>query len=117
MKYAQLDFTDNNIKRVNLIGGEEVGIVQSLIGKYPTDFVNLEGRENVPLDTFDWYYNAETDTFIQTNELPMPEESVIEPTEEELTNAQLLLNQADIMSKQSEHDEILAEILLNMMEV
>ena len=40
-----------------------------------------------------------------------------EPTETELIQAELLLNQADIIAKQNEHDEVLAEILLNQMEV
>ena len=40
-----------------------------------------------------------------------------EPTEEELTTAELLLNQADIIAKQNEQDEVLAEILLNQMGV
>jgi len=77
--YAQLEFTDNTIKRVNLIGGEEVGIIQSLIDKYPEYFVDLEGRENVPENDIEWYYNTETDTFIHFTELPefTPEE---EPT-------------------------------------
>lgn len=40
-----------------------------------------------------------------------------EPTEEELMKAEILLNQASILAKQNEHDEVLAEILLNQMEV
>lgn len=35
-----------------------------------------------------------------------------EPTEQELIQAEILLNQAEIISKQKEHDEILAELLL-----
>ena len=35
-----------------------------------------------------------------------------EPAEQELIQAEILLNQAEIISKQKEHDEILAELLL-----
>lgn len=45
----------------------------------------------------------------QTNE--------IEPTEDELIQAEILLNQAEIIAKQNEHDEVLAEILLGQQEV
>ena len=40
-----------------------------------------------------------------------------EPTETELIQAELLLNQIDIITKQNEQDEVLAEILLNQMGV
>ena len=40
-----------------------------------------------------------------------------EPTEYELIQAELLLNQAEIMAKQNEHDEVLAEILLGQQTV
>lgn len=40
-----------------------------------------------------------------------------EPSEEELIQAEMLLNQADIIAKQNEQDEVLAEILLNQLEV
>jgi hypothetical protein len=45
------------------------------------------------------------------------ENQIIEPTETELIQAELLLNQADIIAKQNEQDEVLAEILLNQMGV
>lgn len=45
---------------------------------------------------------------------PTPEP---EPTEQELIQAELLLNQIDIIAKQNEQDEVLAEILLNQMGV
>lgn len=50
----------------------------------------------------------------------IPEESDTvepEPTEEELVQAEILLNQAEILAKQNEQDEVLAEILLNQMGV
>lgn len=40
-----------------------------------------------------------------------------EPTEQELVQAELLLNQIEIMQKQDEQDEVLAEILLNQLGV
>lgn len=43
---------------------------------------------------------------------PIPEPIDPEPTQEEI-NAELLLNQMDIMAKQEEQDAVLAEILLN----
>ena len=79
--YAQLDFTGNRYKKVNLIGGEEVGIVTALIEQYPLDFINLEGREDNPLDTLDWYYDSEVDKFITTSELPIPEPTPITPSQ------------------------------------
>lgn len=45
---------------------------------------------------------------------PTPEP---EPTEAELIQAQILLNQADILARQNEQDEVLAAILLNQVEV
>ena len=44
-------------------------------------------------------------------------ETEYEPTETDIINAEILLNQADILAKQNEHDEVLAEILLNQMGV
>lgn len=46
-----------------------------------------------------------------------PEPVEPEPTEEELIQAEILLNQAEILAKQNEQDEVLAEILLNQMGV
>lgn len=45
---------------------------------------------------------------------PIPEP---EPTEQELIQAEILLNQAEIIAKQNEHDEVLAELLLGQQEV
>jgi len=95
--YAQLEFTDDIIKRVNLIGGEEVGIIQSLINKYPEHFVDLEGRENVPENDVEWYYNAETDTFIHFTELPefpsKDEPEITEPEPSQLDRIETALNE------------------------
>lgn len=46
-----------------------------------------------------------------------PKETQPEPTEQELVQAEMLLNQIEIMQRQSEQDEVLAEILLNQMGV
>lgn len=40
-----------------------------------------------------------------------------EPTEEEIIQGEMLLNQAQIIATQNEQDEVLAAILLNQMEV
>lgn len=40
-----------------------------------------------------------------------------EPTEEELAQAEILLMQSEILANQMVQDEVLAEILLNQMEV
>lgn len=42
-----------------------------------------------------------------------PEPQPVEPTEEELFQAEILLNQMQIINTQAEQDEVLAEILLN----
>lgn len=42
-----------------------------------------------------------------------PEEPEEEVSEQELINAEILLNQAEILSNQNAADEVLAEILLN----
>ena len=41
----------------------------------------------------------------------------LEPTEEEILQAEMLLNQMQIIATQQEQDEVLAGILLNQMEV
>lgn len=45
---------------------------------------------------------------------PVPEP---EPTEDEIIQGEMLLNQAQIIATQAEQDEVLAAILLNQMEV
>lgn len=49
-------------------------------------------------------------------EVPKPE-PIPEPTEQEIIQAEMLLNQIEIMQKQDEQDEVLAEILLNQLGV
>lgn len=46
-----------------------------------------------------------------------PQPQPPEPTEQEMVQAELLLNQIEIMQKQDEQDEVLAEILLNQLGV
>lgn len=95
--HAQLDFTNNRYKRVNLIGGKEIGIIPALIEQYPNDFVNLEGREDVPQDTFDWYYDTEADRFIQVKDLPQPEPEPVKPPEP--TNSEVLQTMNDLRAE------------------
>lgn len=86
MVYAQLDFTENTIKRVMLIGGAEVGIVPQIIERKPECFIVLDERENKPENDIEWYYNSATDTFIHFTELP--ETEATEPEAQPLTEAE-----------------------------
>ena len=79
----------------------------------------LSGKVNepslIPLSEFDitiigkMYADGVWKEVEQTNE--------IEPTEDELIQAEILLNQSEIIAKQKEHDEVLAELLLGQQEV
>lgn len=93
MSYAQLDFTSNQIKRVNLIGGPEVGIIPSLIERHPDNFVDLEGRTDIPQDTFVWYYDTSADRFLTGTELPPPSSPALPP---QPTNADLAQQVSDL---------------------
>ena len=62
---------------------------------------------------FNVYYKYENGEITAEYE----KEEVPEPTEDEVIQAELLLNQAEIIAKQKEHDEVLAEILLGQQEV
>lgn len=62
------------------------------------------------------YYDADNN-FLREEITEAPEEPQPEPTEQELVQAEMLLNQIEIMSRQNEQDEVLAEILLNQMGV
>ena len=44
------------------------------------------------------------------------QEEEAEPIDEEIIQAEMLLNQAEIIAKQNEHDEVLAELLLGQQE-
>ena len=57
------------------------------------------------------YVNGE---WVEYEPEPIPEP---EPTEQDIMQAEMLLNQMEIISTQQEQDEVLAEILLNQMEV
>lgn len=96
--YAQLN--DNNI----CVGVSDLsGIVESEnmleIAEYDT---GLLGK----------HWNGET-----WEDVPQPQPQPPEPTEQELVQAEMLLNQIEIMSRQNEQDEVLAEILLNQLGV
>lgn len=97
MFYAELD--ENNIcKAVSQLGGEVDKPTMIPLDSYDT---SLLGKR---YDNGEWY-NVER------------LEPEYEPTETELIQAELLLNQIDIIAKQNEQDEVLAEILLNQMGV
>ena len=95
--YAELD--ENNICKA----------VSQLSGK-------VDKPTMIPLEIYDVsllgkkYNNGEW--------LEMPVEPFEpEPTEQELIQAELLLNQVEILARQNEQDEVLAEILLNSLGV
>lgn len=92
--YAQLDFTNNRFKMVDLIGGKEVGIVDALIKKYPKNFVCLDGRDNLPND-INCYYDSENDLFVPIEDVifPEPEPQPITPLDE-ISNTQLTIMEA-----------------------
>lgn len=60
--------------------------------------------------TVNEYDNGTVERYLTGSDKPIEVDP--EPTQEEI-NAELLLNQMDIMSKQEEQDAVLAEILLN----
>lgn len=94
-RYAQLD--ENNV-----VIGESF-----LSGKVMSDRMILLTDEKIEVGNTEYI-----DGKFIVKDKPIPE-----PTEQELVQAELLLNQLDIMAKQAEHDEVLAEILLNQLEV
>lgn len=75
-----------------------MGIVPTLIESYPNEFVNLEGRNDVPKDTLDWYYDTETEGFLTTSELPPiePEPTPVEPYQP--TNAEIVQVISDLQA-------------------
>lgn len=56
------------------------------------------------------YYDSKTDTYYIKDETE-------QPSEQDLLQAEMLLNQAEMINKQSAMDETLAHILLNQMGV
>lgn len=92
--YAQLDFTNNRFKMVDLIGGEEVGIVEVLTKRYPQNFVCLDDRENLP-DNINCYYDSENDVFVSVDNVifPEPEPEPLTPLDE-ISNTQLTIMEA-----------------------
>lgn len=82
---------------------EEVGYIE-----YNEGYVGEDWQEVSAADLVDIFgYNP----FEEEEETPSKE-----PTDEELIQAEILLNQMDIIATQKEHDVILSEILLNQME-
>lgn len=85
--YAQLDFSSDRYKKVNVIGGKEVGITDELLTTHPANYVELVSGMPV-IDVFDWFYDSEELKFISTAELPITTTHVKEPTNAEV--AQLI---------------------------
>ena len=89
-------------------------------------FVNLETEEcdvvedgvtYIETTTYRVYSDGSKEFACSTRQAKTVMEVEPEPTDAELIRAELLLNQAEILAKQNEHDEVLAEILLNQLGV
>ena len=92
--FAQLDFTENRFKIVNLIGDETVGIVAELVREYPNYFVCLDGRDNLP-DDINCYYDSENDLFVPIEDVIFPEPESQPLTQlDEISNTQLTIMEA-----------------------
>ena len=92
--FAQLDFTENRFKIVNLIGDETVGIVAELVREYPNYFVCLDGRDNLP-DDINCYYDSENDSFVPIEDVIFPEPESQPLTQlDEISNTQLTIMEA-----------------------
>ena len=75
----------------------------------------LISREEIDGYIVDTYSNGTIVKYIKCEPIePQPEP---EPTEGEIIQAEMLLNQAQIIATQQEQDEVLAAILLNQMGV
>lgn len=96
-KYAQID-SNNICFAVSYLSGEVIA----------DDMIRLSA-EDEPLGKK--YNNG---TWEEVPSQPAPES---EPTEDEIIQAEMLLNQAQIIATQEEQDEVLAAILLNQMGV
>lgn len=102
--YAQLDFKNNKYKRVNLIGGEEVGINEYMIITYPNDIIDLsllpledpfKSITNEDLLIAEWYYDTENKIFIKREDIT----EVIEPIiAMPLTNVELAQMISDLQA-------------------
>ena len=92
--FAQLDFTENRFKIVNLIGDETVGIVAEVVREYPNYFVCLDGRDNLP-DDINCYYDSENDLFVPIEDVIFPEPESQPLTQlDEISNTQLTIMEA-----------------------
>lgn len=95
-----------------------------IIGYLPDENMTDDNRKQA-LDNGAVEYDGELnlkngyDLYYRNGEIVYEEviKSEYEPINEELVQAEILLNQAEILAKQNEQDEVLAEILLNQMEV
>lgn len=72
------------------------------------DFNNIPQKENKEVKVY--YENK--NFIVKYFDIP-----TLEPTEEEIIQGEMLLNQVQIIATQQEQDEVLAAILLNQMEV
>ena len=101
-RYAQYD-TRNMI--VNLVGGADVGLPVN-VGTVRS--IELQAGQIVKSGMI---YNAQTGEFTEPVITPV-EPIPPQPTEQEIIQAELMLNQAQILANQQSQDEVLATILL-----
>ena len=97
-KYAQINIETGIVEGISYLSGE------------------VKADNMIPIsEDFDLTNKKYVDgEWVEYEPEPIPEP---EPTEQEIMQAEILLNQMEIISTQQEQDEVLAEILLNQMEV
>lgn len=113
--YAQID-SDNIVIAVSELSGEikeSHPMYDSMIPIREYDTSLLQTQTDTEIVTHKYVGKDENGygIFEEVRE-PIPEPIDPEPTQDEI-NAELLLNQVDIIAKQEEQDAVLAEILLN----
>lgn len=77
----------------------------------------LKKEERVFIDGTEYTQEIYTNGLVVLKSEKQSGESLPEPTEEEILQAELLLNQMEILANQNAQEETLAAILLNQMEV
>lgn len=77
----------------------------------------LEKKEKVLIDETEYTQEVYSNGLTVLKPEKQSEKSLPEPTEEEILQAELLLNQMEILANQNAQDKTLAAILLNQMEV
>lgn len=92
MRYAQIDLESGIVISDSHLSGE------------------VKAKHMIPISND---FDLSNKKYINGEWVDYVPEVVDEPTDQELINAEILLNQADILSNQAFMDEVLAEILLS----